>query len=264
MISLSNVSLKYPTPQNGQLTVLKNLNINIAAGEFFSVIGPSGCGKTTLLRLLAGFLPPTAGKLRIRENELDVSKIHNLSSFVFQRPVLFSWRTVMQNILLPLEVMPKKYLEERGIFDWKERAKELLELVGLQDYASSYPHQLSGGMQARVALARAYITSPELLLMDEPFASLDYLSREKMNLELLRLKERFRSTIVFVTHSIEESVFLSDRVLSMPALPSCKGYDIYQIDLPSPRELQLRDSSLFTNYTRRLREKMLGDLHGID
>ncbi len=216
--------------------------------EFLAVIGPSGCGKTTLLRLLSGLEKPTAGEVRLRGEPLTSPRRD--IGIVFQRANLMPWRTVLRNISLPLEV------DHTPGSIALERAAAWVSLVGLDGFADAYPHQLSGGMQQRVALARALISEPSLLLLDEPFGSLDALTRERMNSELLRIWSLQRPTVVMVTHSISEAVLLADRVLVMSPRPGRIRAE-FQVPFPRPRGLSLTGDPEFVRFTRTVRAEIV-------
>ena len=216
-------------------------------GEFATVVGPSGCGKSTLLRIIAGLDRPTTGAVVV--GGAPVTGPVASAGIMFQDPLLMAWRTTIGNVLLPIEVL------RRDRAAYAERAKELLRLVGLQGFEQRYPHELSGGMQQRVALARALIHDPELLLMDEPFAALDEITREQMGFELLRIWSETGKTVVFVTHSISEAVFLGDRVAVLSARPGMLRSDI-RIDLPRPRATELRGDQRFTDYCQKIRQQL--------
>jgi len=256
MIEAKQVTLEYELTNARRLQILLNFNLTVSAGEVIAIIGPSGCGKTSLLNALAGLIPIADGSITVAGSNPRLALEQRSVSYVFQRPVLFPWRTVLQNVLLPAELNGRK--DTSQINNWPEKAGQLLELVGIDEkFWNELPSSLSGGMQARVALARAYLTSPEVLLMDEPFASLDQINREKMNLELLRMRQLFGSTIIFVTHSIEEAVFVSDRVVVLSHLPA-KVDQIVEVGLTQDRNLSLRDSSDFIAVTKILREALGG------
>ena len=208
-IRLKDIGMEY---QNG-VTALTNVSIDIKKGEFVSLLGPSGCGKTTLLRIIADLLKPTSGEVTVGGETPTEARLKRKYGIVFQSPVLYDWRTVKKNVILPMEILkvPKA--------DREERAMQMLELVGLKDFANRYPKQLSGGMQQRVGIARALAIQPEILLMDEPFSALDEFTREKLHEDLLRIWRKTDKTIVFVTHNIAESVFLSDRVCVLSPHP---------------------------------------------
>ncbi|MBI1298190.1 ATP-binding cassette domain-containing protein [bacterium] len=212
------------------LHALQNINFGVARGEFVCIVGTSGSGKSTLLRILGGLLPPTSGRVMLAGKEIDQPPPS--IGFVFQKSNLMPWRTVKDNVLLPLEI------QGRINNVAQERAQALLSVMGLADFADAYPAQLSGGMAQRLALARALIQEPHLLLLDEPFGALDALTRERLNLEVLSIWERFAQTVVMVTHSIDEAVFLADRVLVLGGSPGTLTDDI-RIPLPRPRTLDL-------------------------
>lgn len=244
MIQIKNLSKSWKT-KGTNLTAIDNLSLSVNKGEFISIIGPSGCGKTTLLRLISGLVKPTRGTIEIDE---DLSKRNSIKklSIAFQNPILLNWRTVEENIRLPLEL--DKNLKVNHI-------SEIINLVRLGGFEKSYPFELSGGMRQRVSLARALIVNPSLLLLDEPFGALDELNRNKLNLELLKIHKKINSTILFVTHSISEAVFLSDRVVIMSKRPS-KVKDIVKISLPSKRNIELKETEEFQEYVKCIRQKM--------
>jgi NitT/TauT family transport system ATP-binding protein len=220
------------------------VSFDIAEGEFISLVGPSGCGKSTLLRLLAGLLPLTGGTLELAGEPLR--NPGRESAVVFQSPVLLPWRTILQNVLLPIE------FRRLPIAEFRERAVDLLAMVGLADFAQRFPNELSGGMQQRAAIVRALVQNPRLLLMDEPFGALDAMTREQLNLEVLRIWSGSRKTVVFVTHSIAESIFLSDRVFVMTSRPGTIA-EIIDIDLPRPRDLKMINTDRFGTYASHIR-----------
>src|SRR5207244_541409 len=221
---------------------------DVGAGELVALVGPSGCGKTTLLKILAG-LHDHAGEVRIGSATQPFDPARDIG-MVFQQPLLLKWRRVIDNVVLPAEILGLPLAESRAL------ARHLLALVGLQGAEDKYPYQLSGGMQQRAAIARALIHDPKLILMDEPFGALDALTREKMNLELLRIWERAGKTIVFVTHGITEAVFLGSRVVVLTAGPA-RMADNFTIELPYPRTLDIKTHEAFGAYTRRI-YKLLG------
>lgn len=231
--------------REGELKALKDTSFQIFAGEFAILVGPSGCGKTTLLRIMGGLLQPEKGVVRIYGQALTHPRQE--IGFVFQSPTLMPWRTVLRNVTLPLEVQGKNGDENR------ERAMELLGLVGLLGFENSYPHELSGGMQQRVAIARALAYDPSILLMDEPFGSLDAITRSQMNLELLRIWRATRKTIVMVTHNIQEAIFLADRVLIMSARPG-RIQAAIPVDLPRPRHPDMVYTEEFADLSHRIRD----------
>ena len=244
LILARGLSKTYATAGLAEVTALKNLDFEIYDGEFVSVIGQSGCGKSTLLKVLAGLLPYTAGSVEL--NGMPLRGPSNEAAVVFQSPVLLPWRTVLENVLLPIEF--RKLPRSR----YKQNALDLLEMVGLHEFAQRYPYELSGGMQQRAAIVRALVQDPRLLLMDEPFGALDAMTREQMNLELLRIWSQNRKTVFFITHSIAEAIFLADRVIAMTARPGSIA-DIIAIDLPRPRDLSIINTDRFGHYAARLR-----------
>ncbi len=230
-IGIRELWISFQTPA-GTVDAVRDLSLGTRVGEFVSVVGPSGCGKTSLLRVVAGLHHPAGGRVSVLGR--DVRRPHGAVGLVFQRPVLMPWRNVLQNVLLPTEVLGGDLRAAR------ERAHELLALVGLQDFERYFPFQLSGGMQQRVALCRAQIHDPEVLLMDEPFGALDALTREQMDLELQRIWMERSKSVLFVTHSIIEAVFLSDRVIVMSPRP---GRAIGVVEVRSPRPRRMVDLS---------------------
>jgi NitT/TauT family transport system ATP-binding protein len=216
----------------------------VGEGEFLSIVGPSGCGKSTLLKILAGLMPASSGEALLNGTPIDGPRRD--IGMVFQSPVLFPWRTVLDNSMLPIDV------QGLGRAQMIARAKSLIALVGLSGFENRYPWELSGGMQQRVALVRALVHDPALLLMDEPFGALDALTREAMNVELQRIWLERRKTVVFVTHSTSEAVFLADRVMVMTSRPGRIG-DLLKIDLPRPRTLEVMNTEAFGTYVRRIR-----------
>lgn len=234
LISIRKLKKSYQT-QDGELQALAGVTFDVYPNEFVTIVGPSGCGKTTLLKILAGLVPKTDGEIFVDEEHFDPKRE---MGFVFQKALLLNWRKVADNVLLPIEILK---LDRKSK---KKKAEELLELVGLKGFENSYPNELSGGMQQRVSIARALIHDPKVLLMDEPFGALDALTRERMNLELLRIWKESKKTILFVTHGINEAIFLSDRVIILSARPSnmIKALDI---PLRRPRTLEVRTSPAF-------------------
>jgi NitT/TauT family transport system ATP-binding protein len=226
---------------------LERISFEIQTSEFVSIVGPSGCGKSTLLKIVSGLLPASSGKIAVSGKVVN-QPLENVG-MVFQAPVLLKWRPVMRNILLPVE------FAKLNVASHMERARSLIKLVGLEGFEEMYPHQLSGGMQQRVSLCRALVTDPQLLLMDEPFGALDAMTRDELDLELLRLWEEKKKTVLFVTHSIQEAVFLSDRVFVMSARPGTL-LEMLTIDLPRPRKLEMMSSLRFGEYTLRIRSRL--------
>ena len=232
-----------------ETVALQGADLAISEGEFISLIGPSGCGKTTLLRLIADLVTPTSGELHVMGKDPRQARLDRDYGYVFQAPALLEWRNVIRNVKLPLEIMKVP----RG--EAERRATELLELVGLEDFRKQYPWQLSGGMQQRVSIARALAFEPKLLLMDEPFGALDEITREVMNQELLRIWSQTKKTIVFVTHSIAEAVFLSSRIVVMTPRPG-KIEKVIDVDLPYPRDAESRESQRFFELATEVRESL--------
>ncbi|HZU04913.1 MAG TPA: ABC transporter ATP-binding protein [Chloroflexota bacterium] len=233
----------YPT-RDGLLCALDRVSLDLRRGEFLAIVGPSGCGKSTLLLLIAGLIPLTSGRIYI--DGVPVDRPYTELGIVFQDAVLFEWRRVLDNLMLPIEI---RGLDRRR---YRARAEELLALVGLEGFARKYPHELSGGMRQRVALCRALIHDPPLLLMDEPFGALDALTRDQLNLDLQSLWQQQRKTVLFITHSIEEAVFLADRVAVMSPRPG-RIEAMLDIELPRPRTFDLRETPAFGRYTREIR-----------
>ena len=234
------------------VAALEAVDLTIRQGEFVSLIGPSGCGKSTLLRIIGDLTAPTSGTIAINGKPAARARLDRDYGMVFQAPVLMDWRTVAKNIELPLEIMGYPADERR------RRSRELLELVELGTFADRHPWQLSGGMQQRVAIARALSFDPKLLLMDEPFGALDEMTRERMNTELMRIWQRTGTTIVFVTHSIPEAVFLSTRVVVMSARPG-RISQVVDIDLPGDRSFATRESDAYFRLVTKVREALRHD-----
>lgn len=250
-IMLDNIGMTYKTDDNKDVTALTSVSLDIRKGEFISLLGPSGCGKTTLLRIIADLLAPTQGTITVGGETPRTARLAQRYGIVFQSAVLYDWRTVKKNVMLPPEIMhiPKKEREER--------ADKMLELVGLADFANHYPNRLSGGMQQRVGIARALAIRPEILLMDEPFSALDEFTREKLHIDLLKIWRKTNKTIVFVTHNIQESVFLSDRVCVLSPHPG-RLSAVVDIDLPRPRTMELKNTPEFTALVAKVRGSFEG------
>ncbi len=227
------------------IEAIREVSFAVEPGEFVTLLGPSGCGKSTLLMMIAGLLAPTAGRITVGGGPVVGPRPD--AGVVFQSPLLLPWRTVWENVLFPIEMLG------RGRAAYAERARELLAMTNMLDFAESLPRELSGGMQQRVAICRALIHQPTTLLMDEPFSALDALTRDTMNLELLRIWERQRTTVLFVTHSIREAVFLSDRVLVMARRPAIIIQDT-PIGLDRPRALDLQETEAFNRHCAVLRK----------
>jgi NitT/TauT family transport system ATP-binding protein len=245
VVALEGVSKRF----KGGTTALTAVDLEIETGEFISLIGPSGCGKSTLLRIVGDLIEPSAGTVLVNGKPARTARIDRDYGIVFQDAVLYDWRTVGRNIALPLELAG--WSRERR----RERVAEMLRLVELEGFGEHRPWQLSGGMQQRVSIARALSFDPALLLMDEPFGALDEMTRERLNLELLRIWARTGSTIVFVTHSIAEAVFLSTRVVVMSARPG-RISDVVPIDLPQPRTAATREEPRFFELVTQVREAL--------
>ena len=256
VVRLSGVDKVFARGDQPPTTALEGISLDIAQGEFVSLIGPSGCGKSTLLRIIGDLTGPTRGEVVVNGKPADRARRDRDYGMVFQAPVLFEWRTVEDNVKLPLEIMGAS-AEKRS-----QRAAEMLELVELSDFLKHYPWQLSGGMQQRVSIARALSFEPALLLMDEPFGALDEMTRERLNMEVLRIWEKAGSTVVFVTHSIPEAVFLSTRVVVMSARPG-RISDVIAVDLPQPRNAMTREEPRFFELVTAVREALAAG-HGDD
>jgi len=241
-IGLDWVGMTYEA-RSGPVEALRDISLGVGRGEFVALVGPSGCGKSTLLRIVAGLRAPTGGDVTVGGR--PVTRPLAEVGMVFQAPVLLKWRTVLDNVLLPIEILHR---DRRAHI---ERAQHLLNLAGIAEFASRYPRELSGGMQQRVAICRALIHDPRLLLMDEPFGALDALTRDQMNLDLQRIWYDNKKTVLFVTHSIPEAVFLGDRVLVMAPSPT-KIRESIEIDLPRPRSLEVRESPQFAAHIHRI------------
>jgi NitT/TauT family transport system ATP-binding protein len=233
----------------GGLTALQDINVEVERGRFVSLIGPSGCGKSTLLRIVGDIIEPTTGSVTVNGKPARRARLDHDYGIVFQSPVLYDWRTVTKNIALPLEMLGWDRSRR------SKRVKEMLELVELENFGNHHPWQLSGGMQQRVSIARAFSFSPALLLMDEPFGALDEMTRERLNMELLQIWAEIGSTVIFVTHSIQEAVFLSTQVAVMSARPG-RIAGIVPIDLPQPRTATTREEPRFFELVTEVRERL--------
>jgi NitT/TauT family transport system ATP-binding protein len=247
-IEISGLSLVFEA-RDTPVTALSNVDLSVRRGEFVSFIGPSGCGKTTLMRVIADLAKPTSGSILVNGTSPEEARLRRAYGYVFQAPALYAWRTVQRNVALPLEIMSVPAAERR------ERAKKYLDMVGLTGFERKFPWQLSGGMQQRVSIARALSFDPALLLMDEPFGALDEITRDHLNDQLLRLWERTRKTVVFVTHSISEAVFLSNRIVVMSPRPG-RILKIIENDLPEGRELTVRETTRFLEVANEVREAL--------
>ncbi|WP_164890522.1 ABC transporter ATP-binding protein [Mesorhizobium sp. M7A.F.Ca.US.002.01.1.1] len=242
-IAIDDVTLRFVTPDGHMMTAIRDFTMTVARGEFACVVGPTGCGKSTTLNLVTGLLRPTTGNVRVMGT--PVTDISRDIGFVFQADALFPWRTALANIEYALEVRGVAKAERTAT------ARHLLSLFGLAGFEDRFPNQLSGGMQQRVAIARALASNPEVLLMDEPFAALDQQTRELLQGELLRIWGKINTTVIFVTHSIDEAIFLADRVVVMTARPGAVK-EIIDIDLPRPRDGDIRASAEFNLYRARV------------
>ncbi len=251
-VEIENIRKLYHTRRGEDVEALSEVSTSIQAGEFVSVVGPSGCGKSTMMMLVSGLIKPSAGRIMV-DHEM-VTRPRSGVGIVFQRDVLLEWRSVLDNVLLPIEI---KHLSRAAYVD---KARDLLRLVGLEGFEAKYPSELSGGMRQRVAICRALVQEPGLLLMDEPFGALDALTREQMNVDLQRMWSLAGNTVVFITHSIEEAVFLSDRVLVMSPRPGRVVADL-QVDLDRPRGSVARKDSKLVGLVDHIRH--LFQVHGV-
>jgi NitT/TauT family transport system ATP-binding protein len=249
VVQLQGVDKVFSRGDQPATTALEGIDLAIRAGEFVSLIGPSGCGKSTLLRIIGDLIAPTRGTVVVNGKPADRARRDRDYGMVFQAPVLFEWRTVEDNVKLPLEIQGADSAKRTS------RAKEMLDLVELGEFLGHYPYQLSGGMQQRVAIARALAFEPAILLMDEPFGALDEMTRERMNSEVLRIWERTGTTVVFVTHSIPEAVFLSSRVVVMSARPG-RITKVIDVDLPRPRNEDTRETRRYFELVTEVREAL--------
>ena len=254
VIAVRRLSLKYGRDDAGVLA-LRDISFRISDSEFVVVVGPSGCGKSTLLKILAGLLPPTDGGVDLKG--LPIAGPRRDIGVVFQSPVLFPWRTVLGNVMLPADV------QRLDPMVMKKRALELLHLVGLRGFEGRYPRELSGGMQQRVGIVRALLHDPAILLMDEPFGALDAMTRENMNVELQRIWLQRHISVLFITHSTAEAVFLADRVIVLTPRPGTIS-DEFKIDLPRPRQLDIMNTERFGHYVRRVRAALSANGAGLE
>jgi NitT/TauT family transport system ATP-binding protein len=241
-IAVENIEKRYSS-RTGWIDALSPVSFEIRANEFVSILGPSGCGKSTLLMIIGGLVPASRGSVRIKSTK--ITGPYTALGFVFQQDVLLDWRTVLQNVLLQAQIRRLDKAKATA------RARQLLHLVGLDGFEDKYPHELSGGMRQRVAICRALLHEPDLLLMDEPFGALDAIARDQLNDDLLRYRNETNKTILFVTHSIPEAVYLSDRVLVMSSRPG-RVEEIITIDLPHPRPLSIRETPRFGEYVGQI------------
>lgn len=243
VIDIKNISKSY-TKKGRPVEVLKNVSFSVNDGEVVAMVGPSGCGKTTILKIICGLIKPDCGSIKYQDNDISYALKKCLIGYIPQSLSLLPFRTVRKNVMLPLEVLEIKNCE---------RSDELISLCDLQKYTNYYPHQLSGGMRQKVAIARALSYKPKILLMDEPMASLDEMIKEKLNEELLKIKDSTKSTIIYVTHNIEEAVFLSNRVIILSETPGTI-IDVVSISLPDKRDSSLRSDPAFFQEVTKIRK----------
>jgi NitT/TauT family transport system ATP-binding protein len=246
-IRLQNVRKVYRTG-GVEAVAVSDVTLDIDEGDLLAVVGPSGCGKTTVLKILAGLHTADGGTVTIGNGRTAFVEGRDVG-MVFQQPLLLKWRTIAENVILPAQILGLPLKAAR------ERARDLLQMVGLGEAGGKYPYELSGGMQQRAAIARALIHDPKLVLMDEPFGALDAITREKMNLEMLRIWQESRKTFVFVTHGIQEAIFLGSRCAVLTAGPA-RMADCFRIDLPMPRQLDIKTSDAFGAYVKRVYRRL--------
>jgi NitT/TauT family transport system ATP-binding protein len=244
LVRIAGLEKTYRTKDGNDIHALQDINLDIRTAEFISIVGPSGCGKTTLLKILAGILTRSTGEVVMQGRSL--SGPSREIGVVFQAPVLLPWRTVLQNVMVPVEI------QKRDRAEFEARARHLIAMVGLSGFESKYPSELSGGMQQRVGICRALVHDPSFLLMDEPFGALDAMTRESMNEELQRIWSESRKTILLVTHSIPEAVYLADRVVVMTPRPG-RIVDVIPVDLPRPRSLAMQNTAEFGRFVAGIR-----------
>lgn len=247
VVSINGVSKIFNEGGDNRVEALQDISLDIYPGEFVSLIGPSGCGKSTLLRLVGDLISPSSGAVQVSGKSAHQARLDRDYGMVFQQATLYDWRTVSKNVQLPLEIMD--YPREKR----EARTREMLRLVQLEEFSRHYPWQLSGGMQQRVAIARALAFEPSILLMDEPFGALDEMTRERMQMELLRIWSQTQTTVIFVTHSIPEAVFLSSRAVVMSARPG-RIAGVITVDLPRPRTFDTREDPCFFDKITEVRE----------
>ena len=245
LVKLSHIRKTYES-QRGDVLAIDDIDFSVGDREFLVIVGASGCGKSTLLKIIAGLTPISGGEVLLRGRSTTSSDTGKPAlAMVFQSPVLFKWKTVMGNLFAPIELM------KLPVDEYREKARQLLERTGLVGFENHYPHELSGGMRQRVSICRSLIYDPEVILMDEPFGALDALTRDKLNFEIQRIWQAERKTVIFVTHSISEAVFLADRVVVLNKRPSTVR-EIVDIDLPRPRTLEMKTSEAFGRYTLQI------------
>ena len=247
-IDICDLSLTFQTA-DAPVTALSKVDLRVQSGEFVSLIGPSGCGKTTLLRAMADLVRPTSGTITVNGMSPAEARMARAYGYVFQAPALYAWRTVRRNLMLPLEIIGMPAAERAS------RAVKYLAMVGLEGFERKFPWQLSGGMQQRVSIARALSFEPKLLLMDEPFGALDEITRDRLDEQLLRLWEQTQKTVIFVTHSIPEAVFLSNRIVVMSPRPG-RILTVIESDLPAHRTLDVRETPAFLDIAHRVRKAL--------
>lgn len=254
-IKIDGLSVAFSTPQ-GQVTALRNVNVDIPSGSFFTIVGPSGCGKTTLLKVLSGVLPPSAGTVFFNGKPVDRSSFTGQVGYVFQRPLLLPWRTALENVMLTLEIARPELSKRERISE----AQRWLHITGLKGFEHRYPTELSGGMQQRVSISRGLAFQPKVLLMDEPFAALDEITRERLQEELVSLWEKVRTSVVFITHSIPEALLLSQRIVVMSGRP---GHVVEQLDIdfPRPRDEATRQEPRFIELQGHIRHLLRDNPH---
>lgn len=252
-LSVRDVSKIYYGKHGQSLLALEGISLDAAEGEFITIVGPSGCGKSTLLKLIAGLVFRSGGEIWLGGRIVSGPRVG--VGMVFQNPILLKWKTVLGNVMFPVKILG---LDEG---EYRKKAFQLLEMAGLSEFADRYPRELSGGMQQRVSICRALVFNPSVLLMDEPFGALDAMTREDLGLELLRIWQEERKTVLFVTHSIPEAVLLGDRVVVMSARPG-RIVDVIEIDLPRPRLLALTTTDTFQAYVYKVRSMIKGSQDG--
>jgi NitT/TauT family transport system ATP-binding protein len=249
VIEVAGLDKIFVTVRNERIHALQDISLGVGEREFVTIVGPSGCGKSTLLKLIAGLLPASAGRIAVGGKPVTAPRID--IGIVFQNPILLPWRTVMENVLLPAEVQGRPMGAARA------RARELLAMVGLAEFEDKYPMELSGGMQQRAAISRALLCDPDILLMDEPFGALDAMTREQMNLDLQRIWREAGKTVVLITHSIPEAVFLGDRVIVMSPRPG-RIVRVIDVPMPRPRPIDVMGEPLFGRLTGDIRKLLYG------
>ncbi|MFP8953842.1 ABC transporter ATP-binding protein [Natrialbaceae archaeon A-arb3/5] len=242
-VSYTGVSKTFGTGDE-QVIAVEDIDLDIDSQEFVSIVGPSGCGKSTLLNIVAGLHEPSTGSVEFAGTDITESDLTGEIGFIFQSPVLLDWRTVEKNVLLPAEIMLKNGDIDGDMDYYRDRTDELISLVGLDGFGDSYPRELSGGMQQRVSICQSLVYNPSILLMDEPFGALDALTKDKLNIELLDIWRRTEKTILFVTHDLDEAVFLSDRVVVLSERPG-RIHDVIDVDLERPRNDETKQTSRY-------------------